>query len=230
MEVQYNGVKDKVLLMKVTSRGRPQQLIHCIKEYLRLASNPKAMVWLITLDHDDDKCNTVSFCDSLGHILDEPNIAFGHSNNKIHAINRDVNQLHIPHWDILLNISDDQLPIVQGYDSIIREAMPNNLYASLWFNDGSQDRINTQEIVGREYYNRDKHIYHPSFKSFYCDNYATLLAEKRHCLIKSNQCIIEHKHPACRKKDSLPQDALYDRNQKYWNEDEATFELLKREL
>ena len=122
--MEYKGVIEKTILMKVTSRGRPQQLIHAINEYLRLASNPKAMTWLITLDHDDDKCNTVSFCDSLGHILDEPNIAFGHSDNKIHAINRDVNQLHIHHWDILLNISDDQLPIVQGYDAIIREAMP----------------------------------------------------------------------------------------------------------
>jgi hypothetical protein len=162
--MEYKGVKDKVILFKVTSRGRPQQLIHAIKEYLRLASNPKAMTWLITLDNDDDKCNTVSFCDSLGHILDEPNIAFGHSDNKIHAINRDVNQLHIPHWDILLNISDDQLPIVQGYDAIIREAMPNNLDASLWFYDHWQDRINTQEIIGYNYYQIDKYIYQQSFK------------------------------------------------------------------
>jgi hypothetical protein len=57
-----------------------------------------------------------------------------------------------------------------------------------------------------------------------------MLAEKRQCLVKSTQCIIEHKHPACKKADSLQQDALYDKNQKYWNEDEATFNRMKREL
>lgn len=228
--MEYKGVKDKVILCKVTSRARPDKLINCIREYLRLALNPKDMVWLITLDHDDERCNTLSFIDSLNHIIDSPHISFGHSNNKIHAINRDINQLHIPHWDILLCISDDQLPIVHGWDRIIREAMPNHLDASLWFNDGSQTRINTQEIVGYNYYQRDKHIYNPLFKSFYCDNYSTLLAEKRGCLLKFNQCIIEHKHPACRKKDSLPQDKLYDKNQLYWAEDEATFNQIKNGL
>jgi hypothetical protein len=220
---------DKVILIKLTSRSRPTQLINCINAALILAENPKAIKWLISLDHDDNKCNTVSFCDSIAHILDEPHIVFGHSNSKIHAINRDIETFSaLEHWDILVNLSDDQTAITKGWDKIIREAMPNDLDSSLWFYDDAQKRINTMEIVGYNYYQRDNHIYEPRFKSFYCDNYATLLAKKRGKLIDLNHiCLFRHNHPACHHSSSIPNDGLYDKNQKYWNDDEALFNQLK---
>jgi hypothetical protein len=225
MEVEYKGVKPKHILMKVTSRGRPEQLIKCIRSYVSLANDLKAMTWLISLDTDDNKCNSLGFIDSIRTIIDSPTIVFGGSQNKIHAINRDVNC--VKDWDILLCISDDQTPIQRGYDDIIREAMPNDLDHSLWFNDSWQSRINTMEILGRNYYNRDGHIYDNRFKSFYCDNLSTLKAQKRGKLIKSDQCIIKHFHPAAM--PELKYDELYDRNQKFWDEDKAMFNKIVSE-
>jgi hypothetical protein len=232
MEVQYKGVIDKLILVKLTSRSRPKQLIHTINECLRLCANPKSIKWLISLDHDDESCNNLGFIDSLNHLLPSPHIVIGHSLCKIHAINRDIETFStLEHWDILLNLSDDQCPITQGWDNIIRDAMPNDLDASLWFWDEAQNRINTMEILGYNYYMRDKNIYDPRFKSFYCDNYATMLAEKRGKLINFNsQCLFRHNHPACQKPTSLQNDELYNRNQKYWNEDEALFNSLKNAI
>ena len=210
--------------MKVTSRSRPNKLLHCVSEYLRLAQNPTAMTWLITLDHDDESCNNLDFIEKIKNLIPTAYISFGKSNNKIHAINRDVESFTTCNeWHILLNISDDQHPKVNGYDKIIRESMPNDLDASLWFFDGSQDRINTQEIVGFNYFKRTAKVYNEIYKSFYCDNEATLVAKSLGKLIKINKCIIEHKHPCSQIQDRLSNDQLYDKNQKYWKEDEETF-------
>jgi hypothetical protein len=221
--------KELTILMKVTSRARPTHLIRCIKDYLYLADNKKDMVWLFSFDYDDDHYNNTGFLDSIAHIIDgDVHFSFGNSKSKIDAINRDVNEFDTK-WDILLCISDDQLPVVQGYDSIIRKSMTNDLDSSLWFWDGAQKRINTQEIVGFNYYKRDGFIYDPRFKSFYCDNYAFMTAKKRGKLIDlTTNCIIRHEHPACNHPTSLPQDSLYDRNQKYWTEDEQLFNELLR--
>lgn len=228
--MQYEGVKDKIILMKVTSRNRPEKLLHCISEYLRMAHNPTAMKWLVTLDHDDDSCNNLEFIEKIKSLIPEAYISFGKSNNKIHAINRDVEAYTTCNeWHILLNISDDQRPVTQGYDLVIRNTMPNHLDASLWFYDGFQPRINTQEILGLNYWKRTGNIYDPRFKSFYCDNLSTYVAQKEGKLIKSDKCIIMHFHPACLP-NQVSSDSLYDKNQAYWHEDKRTYETIMLEL
>lgn len=225
MEVKL--VKPKQILCKVTSRSRPSELLYCIENHLNLASDPTALTWLFTFDTNDDKYNSVAFCDSIAHIINgDVHFVFGDSVSKIDAINRDVNEFE-GHWDILLNVSDDQIPIIKGWDSIIRDSMPNNLDASLWFSDGWQHRINTQEVIGRTYYQRDKYIYHPGFKSFFCDNLSTMVAQKRGCLLKKDQCIIKHFHPGWSKESHMKLDEVYNKCTKDWSHDEGLFNQLK---
>jgi hypothetical protein len=211
----------KVILMKVTSRERPHSLIQCVNRYIELANNTNDMVWLFSFDTDDQLTTPI-----INQLPKNSEIVFGHSENKIHAINRDVNNFG-SNWDILLNISDDQLPVVKGYDETIRNFMPDHLDVSLWFNDGWQTRINTQEILGRKYYERFNYIYNPEYKSFFCDNESTLIAEKLGKLIKTNQHIIKHFHPGWDKTQKQRQDNLYTKNDKYWNEDQETFNKRK---
>ncbi len=227
--MEYKAVIDKTILMKVSSRGRPDELLYCLKEHIRLANNPHQMLWLISLDIDDDKCNNIDFCNQIASIIDNPNIVFGTSLSKVDAINRDVNEL-TQHWDILLNISDDQLPVKKGYDTIIRESMPNHLDRSLWFHDGWQHRINTQEILGRKYYERTNTIYHPSFKSFFCDNLSTEQARKLQCLLTFEQCIIKHFHPLWSKETHMKEDETYAKCTIDWSHDQDLYNKLKLEL
>lgn len=230
METHFQGVKqsNKQILMKVTSRERPAQLLSTVEKYIQLANNTTDMVWLFSFDEDDDSIRTVDFNQAIIKLLEPTGRGIAvteKSESKIHANNRDVNQFPIP-WDILLNISDDQIPVVKGYDDYIRRAMPDDLDASLWFNDGVQPRINTQEIVGRKYYDRFGYIYHPGYKSFFCDNEATEVAALLGKQIKSKQCIIKHEHYAA----GFPQkkDALYTRNDKFWAHDESLYNQRKK--
>lgn len=210
--------------MKVTSRERPEILLETVKQYIEKASDVKNMVWLFSFD-EDDKTLTPDFHNKLTDLIQgEKSLGVTvKSESKIHAINRDINnQFFKSDWDILLNISDDQRPIVQGYDDIIRKAMREDLDASLWFSDG-QPRVNTQEIIGRVYYQRFGYIYHPDYKSLFADNEATEAAKILGKQIRSGQQIVRHLHHAWNQPGCLPNDALYERNQKFWDEDQATF-------
>jgi hypothetical protein len=176
------------------------------------------MIWLISVDLDDTTVKIPAIEEVLSN--QRYDIAQGNSNSKIEAINRDVN--YIGHsWDILLNISDDQEPITKGYDNIIRNLMPDNLDASLWLFDGRNRSVNTQEIIGRKYYERFGYIYHPSYKSLYCDNESTEVAQILGKQIKSSKCIIRHIHPFFYR--NMKYDALYLKNDLYKQEDKANY-------
>jgi hypothetical protein len=218
---------NKVILMKFTSRERYDILKQCISEYYKLANNRQDMYWLFTIDIDDPTFNGEDFSYFLFDLgIYKCSIFKGYSKGKIDAINRDVQKVTelFPSWDILLNISDDQFPIEQGYDDIIRNQMPNSLDASLWFFDSHQTRINTMEILGRKYYDFQGYIYHPEYKSFFCDNESTAVAKHLDKLIYSETCIIKHFHPDWNENSIHPtQDALYQKNSKFWEHDEQLF-------
>jgi hypothetical protein len=228
----------KIILCKVTSRERPDILLSTIKQYIDLAANAKDMRWLFSFDEDDPSINEVykRLTDlieptEVGH---ESLAVVAKSESKIHAINRDVDQYvkQFPNvnWDILLNISDDQTPQVKGYDDVIRKAMPDDLDASVWFNDGWQDRINTQEIVGRKYFDRFGYIYHPSYKSFFCDNEATAVARKLGKLLQSKQSLIRHDHPQWNPNSHIKEDNLYRKNnaKAFWDHDMNNYNERKK--
>jgi hypothetical protein len=209
----------KKILMKFTSRERFAQLTKCVIEYHRLANNTKDMFWLFTFDDDDTSYNDQEFKHLMDYLKIDYKAIFGVSHSKIDAINRDVNKVTNVDWDILLNISDDQLPIMQGYDDLIREYMPESLDHSLWFNDGHQSEIITQEILGRKYYDNQGYIYYPAYKSFFCDNESTQVAEKHNKLIKSPICIVKHFHPVWGANEHIQDDELYKKNNAHWEHD-----------
>jgi len=225
----------KTILIKIASRERPEQLLATVRECVRLADSPGDIHYLFSFDSDDASYNNDKFLERIAStLLFNYAVCFGKTTNKIEAINRDIpvmNHLKLNHdlsWQILLNLSDDQRPIIKGWDEIIRKAMPDNLDASLWFRDG-QPRINTMEIIGRNYYERFGYIYHPDFKSFYCDNLATDMALFQGKCIRSGKQLFDHLHPAWNKPNSLPMDDLYRHNQKYWDEDKATYNRMVRD-
>lgn len=223
----------KTILMKVTSRNRPEVLLETIKQYIELANDLNNMIWYFTFDEDDKSMSIESkFSEDLRLLSAQYKLTFkafhGISLNKIDAINRDVKHIE-DQWNILLNISDDQRPIKKGYDDLIRNAMPDDLDASLWFWDGHQNRINTQEILGRTYYERFHYIYYPEYRSFFCDNEATEVAQSLNKIVRSPLCIIKHFHPQwMQNQGPIKTDALYTANDKHWKHDELLYQTRKK--
>jgi hypothetical protein len=90
------------------------------------------------------------------------------------------------------------IPEVQGYDEIIREKMRRHYPDTdgvLWFNDGNRSDLNTLTIMGRKYFKRFGYLYHPGYRSLYCDKEFTLVGTKLGKQTYFDQVIIRHEHP-----------------------------------
>jgi len=147
--------------------------------------------------------------------------------SKIEACNRDIEKAK-SNWDIVLLVSDDMECIAQGWDDRIISDMQRNFPDTdgcLWYHDGAQQFICTLSCIGRKYYDRFGFIYHPSYKSFFCDNEFTDIAVKDKKINVIPRMIIKHQHPSW--DGNMPDDELYRKNNKYWVEDEMNYHKRK---
>jgi hypothetical protein len=153
----------------------------------------------------------------------------GPSSGKVCAINRDMPDPS--EFDILLLASDDMVPYVREYDRIIRDSM-EQMYPDtdgvLFFNDGySGRRLNTLVICGSKYYSRFGYIYHPEYKSLFCDNEFMDEANRLGKQTYYDQPIIKHEHYTHIR--ARP-DALYNLNEALYSEDEKVYHRRKKML
>lgn len=210
------------ILIKLPSRQRPEKLFNSVKEYLDFAVDKENINFLLSLDEDDTTI-TPSLLERIRVLHTNINIKIGRSENKINAINRDMNEAG--DYDILLLASDDMHPIKLGYDNVIREHMVTyypDTDGVLWFNDGyTRDTLNTLVIMGKKYYERFGFIYNPLYKSFYCDNEFTDISKKLNKCTYFPEVIIKHLHPA--NTSEVKPDDLYIKNNKYWADDERMY-------
>ena len=212
------------LLIKLPSRGRPDQLLDVVRAMnMAHGSSGYNIHWLFSIDTDDKSmdgrereikvipCGT---CD----------VERGLSTSKIHAINRDINECAYP-WDIIVVASDDMWPVQEGWDTIIREAMQTHFPDTdgmLWFPDGHQKRISTMPIMGRKYYNRFRKVYHESYRSFFCDDEQTEIAQAHGKMVYIDRQLFDHRHPANSKSGKV--DQTYLRANADWNADKLNYQ------
>jgi hypothetical protein len=153
--------------------------------------------------------------------------AKGEGSTKIDAVNRDIREYPYP-WDILVIGSDDMWPVADEWDKIIREAMAKHYPDTdgmLWFPDGYQKRITTMPVIGRKYYNRFGHVYHPSYASFFCDNEQTEIAQAHGKLTYIDRQLFDHRHPANRQ--GVKVDETYRMADRSWDADKLNYQRRK---
>jgi hypothetical protein len=210
------------LLIKLPSRGRPDQLYSMASKYIEYAHDMTKIRMLIVLDTDDSTV-TPQYVQKLKNIHPNVQVILGVSTGKIHAINRDTPCPST--FDILLLASDDMVPVQKGYDNIIRQKMAQHYPDTdgvLFFNDGfHKNRLNTIVICGSKYYKRFGYIYYPGYKSLWCDNEFTDVAKILKKQTYSPQVIIKHEHPGTN--SAVVFDETYTRNQVFYFEDEALY-------
>lgn len=182
------------ILIKFPTRNRKDKFFEVLQKYYDFATDLSKIEFLITLDYDDDSMNNQEVIDKLKS-YENLRFVFGKSNNKIHAVNRDI---ELGNWDIILLASDDMIPIEKGYDEQIRFNMNINYPDTdgiLWFNDGNRKDLNTLCILGKKYYERFGYIYHPDYKSLWADNEFMTVGNLLKKQIFIDKVIIHHQHP-----------------------------------
>jgi len=182
------------ILFKYPTRNRPGWFKKTLGTYYDMMCNDIAHQFLITLDEDDGSMNNLEM---LNYLNSKPRLKyhFGVHHSKIDAVNAGMDL--VSDWDILVLVSDDMIPIVKDFDKIVVEMMElyfPNTDGALHFNDGlyGGDRTITLSILGRKLYEQFGYIYHPDYKSFYCDNEFTDEVYRMKKVIYNPQIIIKH--------------------------------------
>ena len=206
-----------VILYKLTSRSRPAKMYKAYKSVVDNAELPYKII--LSIDSDDD---VTLKSEELAKIYWSPfvRVIVGTSKNKIDAINRDVPK---EGWDILVNLSDDQIFTVKGFDKAIAEHCTNSTFLHL--PDGYvNERLATMSIMSKAYYDMFGYIYHPDYASLWCDNEAMEVAQALGCYKYVNEHIFTHEHPAW---TGEKPDAQLIKTQNYYRQDERTYRKRK---
>jgi len=204
----------KHILFNFASRQRAPKF-HAVVDYIKeFVKQPYTI--LAKIDDDDPT--------KQQYLRDNVQFAFGVSGSKIAAINRSIPETG---WDILVNVSDDIEFTNPDFAEIIRyHCGPDDFllfpepFADNQAAKGKNERIAIMSVMGREYYNRDGYVYHPAYKSLFCDNEATAVARKRGRLKEIETPIFYHAHPAA---GYGKPDALLKHTESFWNEDKKTY-------
>lgn len=211
------------ILFKYTTRSRRSNFLRGYDSILNKIANREDYHVLISIDKDDQSMYPLPVLDG-NHTF-----VVGKSKNKIDAINRDLNEFDYD-WDILINMSDDMIFTKKGFDDVIRAEFYNDFNQYLHFNDGNQKcNVCTMHIVGRNYYDRFKYIYHPDYISLWSDVENDIVAKQLGCYkyMGDNVQLFRHLHPAwgLAKQDEL---SIKTEDRALWVADEITFNKRKR--
>lgn len=214
------------ILFKYTSRSRPDLFHRGLSSIFSNCESQNFMV-LCSLDLDD---NTLPEYQSVVKTFPSShvNVVYGHSKNKIDAINRDLNE-YKGRWDILINMSDDMIFTEYGFDTIIRSAFGTDLDQFIHFSDGFQfKKLCSMTIEGLPYYQRFNYIYNPAYVSLWCDVEAQEVADTlgKYKYMGDHICILKHLHPST---GHATVDDQYRKTEDkaVWAEDKRTFQIRK---
>ena len=213
------------LLFKYPTRARLDWFKQTLEKYYEMMSGSNPFQFLITLDDDDEQMNSEEarwFMEQFRGL----SYQYNNHQSKIEACNADMDLL--TDWDIVILVSDDMVPQQSGFDIQIVDDMETHFPDTdgcLFYDDGlfSKDNTSTLSILGRKYYDRFGYIYHPDYKSFYCDNEYTEVARSLGKMAYSPNVIIKHEWTG----GGGSEDALYRRNTRLGKPDEATYNRRK---
>jgi len=213
------------ILFKYPTRDRAEWFRTTLSTYYKMLSTDCDFEFVLTLDNNDLSMNNADIRRRLDFI---PKLSyhFGNSASKIEACNANID-MSKP-WDIIVLVSDDMIPVVEDFDKIIVAKMMEyfpDTDGALHFHDGlfGKDNTITLSILGRKLYERFGYLYHPDYKSFYCDNEFTDVVRKMNKHQYIPQTIIKHAWSGGQQSE----DALYRRNSKLGCGDEKTYERRK---
>ena len=212
------------LLIKIPSRERPKVLDRVVRRYAELIEDRANTLILLSMDLDDQ--GSAGVVAGFGDLDIEVHGVRAARCGKIGAVNRD--QPDDFTWDIVLLGSDDMFPQVQALDRIIRQDMASHWPEGdgcLWYGDGQQARLCTYPVMDRKYWERDRHIYHPGYKSYFADDEQTELALMRSRMARCAPVLLKHEHPCWN--GQVSDDGLYRHNRLFKGADRDLFRQRK---
>lgn len=184
------------ILVQFPTLCRKGKFLHCLSKYEEMRGLRNDIFFNINCDTDDSHMNNENTRSEIGKILTKSSyrINYLEKSNKISAINSMIDV----DFDVLLCASDDMIPVEEEWDEHISNNMKKyfpNLDGALHFNDGyTENKLITLSIMGKKLYEYFGYVYHPDYKSLYCDNEFTEEVYSLNKVKYIDKEIIKHEH------------------------------------
>ncbi|MDC0297136.1 hypothetical protein OAK92_01040 [Crocinitomicaceae bacterium] len=187
-------------LIQFPTYCRAETFLRVLNKYVETVSPHHELFFNINCDVGDLTMTNAYVQERISFILGKmPNVSgvvnYDEDTNKISAINDHIEGRD---FDIVVCASDDMVPKAWGWDNEIAIAMNQHfpdLDGCVHFNDGNTDgELITFSILGKRLYERFGYIYHPDYKSLYCDNEFTEEVRKSNSEKYIDKIIISHEH------------------------------------
>ena len=211
------------ILFKFPCRGRREVFFESLDSLNNNIRDRENYLISLTLDTDDEVLNNEEVINAI-NAYPNVQIEWGTSSSKIEAINRSMPDHD---WDVIVCWSNDMFATFYGFDDIFREsicAVFPDLDGLIHFPEqDAREALNVLYIATRKYYDRFGYIYHPSYKSLWCDNETMEVAKllgRYHFFGIPNLYV--HKNPAYHHYQ-IERDELFNHQQSFWHEDESNF-------
>lgn len=217
-----------IILVKYASRGRRSRFLEGLSNIFSLCSQPDFIRVLITADEDDPEMNNAEVKKSVANYKNA-HIVYGRSNNKVHAINRDLYTLPNgwDNWDILANFSDDMRWTANGWDDQIRidfnAISPDFSHYMAYLDPDTKGALSTLFIAGRKWVDYFGFIYDPVFISLFCDNLVEDSAKHLGKYHYTGLQIYQHFNPSYGYERFEPDQLYIDQQKIGWSIDSKTY-------
>lgn len=220
------------LLIKFPTRQRPELFFKTLEKYIAMASGKHHIEIIVSMDEDDKLMNNDVVIEKLERIKSggtDLKYFYGHSENKIEAINADMDKAS-DKWDMVFNGQDDMVPLSFGYDDMMLSRLVEHYPdtdGALWLDDHAMGGKENCTIVasGRKFYDRFGYIYYPGYKSLFADNEYTEVGNQLGKLTYIPDDIVKHEWIGT----NQFRDPLLERNEQPWlyTHDKMIFESRK---
>lgn len=215
------------ILLKFPIRARAEKFLRVLQMYKSTCSKPSSVQVIISTDVDDESI-TPDFISKALNIFPFATLHQNQPNGKIAACNANLEMMD-DDVEIIVLASDDMIPQVMGWDEILVEEMKKNYPNTdgvLFHNEGYLGKtLNCMVIIGIEYFRRFGYLYHPSYKSLWCDNEFQKVADQLGRQTYFELVLFKHNHHF--RNPSFPSDDLLKHNETFYREDQKNF--IKRE-
>lgn len=218
------------ILWKFPCRGRKDMFFESLDSLNNNIRDRNNYHISLTLDIDDAILNNEEVIKRL-YEYDNLSIAWGKSDSKIHAINRNFPDYD---FDVVVCWSNDMFLTMYGADDIMRDYIMSvaNTIEDFDFlihfpEPCSKEWLNVLYVATNNYFNRFNYIYHPSYLSLWADNESMLVAQmlKRYHYI-GVPGLYSHKNPAY-SEFGIERDELFNHQQSLWEVDEINYRKRK---
>lgn len=219
------------ILFKFPCRYRKDMFFESLESLDNNISDKENYLISLTLDDDDEILNSPDVIEKLS-TYKNVKIEWGLSGSKIKAVNRSVSDYD---FDVIVCWSQDMFASLYGFDEVMRQYILEAIerrgdkdFLIHFPEPDSREFLNVLYVATRQYYDRFGYIYHPSYKSLWCDNESMCVAKMlgRYEYVGIMDLYV-HKNPAYHHY-KIKRDELFDEQQGHWQDDEANFHARRK--